>query len=138
MIAMQKFNKYLIWASGVSFVLFQFFIQLSSGVVIGAIMHEQNLSGFMAGLLGSALYFLYTTLQIPVGVLFDIKSTRFLFTINPIICGIGCFIFSYANTLTLLFIGRLFIGTGSAFAFVGLSHLLRSFFPLRSFGFITR
>jgi MFS family permease len=125
-----------IWLIGVSFVLFQFFLQLSSGVVIGSIMHDMHLSALTAGILSSALYIVYTSLQIPVGILFDKKNTRTLMAVNALLCSIGCFVFAASYSLFGLFVGRLLIGTGSAFAFIGLSHLLRQHYPLRQFAFM--
>lgn len=125
-----------IWLIGVSFVLFQFFLQLSSGVVIGAIMHDMQLSALTAGILSSALYIVYTSLQIPVGILYDKKNTRTLVATNALLCSIGCFVFAASYSLFGLFIGRLLIGTGSAFAFIGLSHLLRQHYPLKQFAFM--
>ncbi len=126
----------LLWSIGVLFVLFQFFLQLSSGVVIGTIMHEMQLSAFAAGILSSAFYYVYTSLQIPVGILFDKKGTRLLLAANALICSLGCLIFSQSENLFFLILGRLLMGAGSAFAFVGLSHLLRQHFPLAKFGFL--
>lgn len=125
-----------ILGAGVSFVLLQFVLQLSSGIVIGAIMDEMNLTAFMAGLLGSSLYLVYTGLQIPVGILFDRKNTRTLFAVNAFLCGLGCFLFATSHHLFGLFSGRLLIGAGSSFAFVGFSHILRQNFPLKHFAFM--
>lgn len=132
----RSISQLAIWAAAVSFVLMQFFLQLSSGVVIGAIMRDQHLSALMAGLLGSSLYLLYTSLQIPVGMLFDRKNTRHLMTFNALLCSFGCLVFALSHHLIGLFIGRLLIGWGSAFAFVGLSHILRQHFPPRHFAFM--
>jgi MFS family permease len=129
-------TKTIIWLIGVFFLLFQFFLQLSSGIVVGAIMHEQHLSALTAGLLSSSFYYVYTTLQIPVGMLFDRYNTRTLLYANAALCALGCFIFATAPSLPLLFLGRLVIGAGSAFAFVGLSHLLREHYPLRQYAFM--
>ncbi|WP_083501280.1 MFS transporter [Legionella quateirensis] len=126
----------IIWLVGVFFLLFQFFLQLSSGIIVGAIMHEQNLSALTAGLLSSAFYYVYTTFQIPVGLLFDRYNTRTLLTLNAALCALGCFIFAAGHTLPYLFLGRLIIGAGSSFAFVGLSHLLRQHYPLRQYAFM--
>lgn len=131
-----KTPRTIIWLVGVSFLLFQFFLQLSSGIIVGAIMHEQNLSALTAGLLSSAFYYVYTTFQIPVGLLFDRYNTRTLLYGNAALCALGCFVFALAPTLPLLFLGRLIIGAGSAFAFVGLSHLLREHYPLRQYAFM--
>ncbi len=99
-------------------------------------MHEQNLSALIAGLLSSSFYYVYTTYQIPVGILFDKYNTRTLMTVNAALCSLGCFIFATAHTLPILFLGRLTIGAGSAFAFVGLSHLLRQHFPMKQYAFM--
>nr|WP_232505620.1 MFS transporter [Legionella clemsonensis] len=99
-------------------------------------MHEMPISALMAGILSSAFYYVYTSLQIPVGLLFDSKNTRVLLTASAFLCSAGCFFFAHSYNLPFLIIGRMAIGTGSAFAFVGLSHLLRQHFPLRQFGFM--
>ncbi|MBA3536685.1 MAG: MFS transporter [Tatlockia sp.] len=129
-------RRFDIWLIGVSFVLFQFFLQLSSGVIIGAIMQDMQLSALEAGILSSSFYYVYTSLQMPVGMLFDSKSTRFLLATNALLCSLGCLFFAQGHSLVHLIIGRLLIGAGSAFAFVGLSHLLRQHFPLKQFGFL--
>ena len=128
--------RFCIWLVGVSFVLFQFFLQLSSGVIINHIMLEMNLTALMAGLLSSSFYFIYTTLQLPVGLLFDRKNTRHLLAYSALLCSVGCIIFSKSTGLLGLFIGRIIIGGGSAFAFVGLSHLLREYYPAKQFAFM--
>lgn len=129
-------SRTLLWLVGVSFVLFQFFLQLSSGVIIGNIMHDMNLTALMAGLLSSSFYFVYTSLQLPVGILFDRKNARTLLAGNAVLCSVGCFVFASSTGLCGLFVGRMLIGGGSAFAFVGLSHLLRQYFPQQQFAFM--
>ena len=129
-------SKHRIWLVGVSFVLFQFCLQLSSGVIISTIMHDLNITALMAGLLSASFYIVYTALQIPIGMLFDRKNTRRLLTYNVFLCSIGCFVFSASTGFVGLFLGRVIIGTGSAFAFIGLSHLLRQYYPLRKFALI--
>lgn len=129
-------KRIIVWLVGVSFLLFQFFLQLSSGIVIGAIMYEQGLTALTAGLLSSSFYYVYTSMQIPVGLLFDRYNTRALLSINAFLCALGCFVFSMGHSLPALFIGRLIIGTGSAFAFVGLTRVLRQNFPLKQYAFM--
>lgn len=125
-----------IWIAGAAFVLFQFFLQLSSGVVIGEIMQEIQLSALAAGILSSSFYVIYTSLQIPVGILLDRKDTRYLLAFNALICSIGCVCFAHSNSFLGLVLGRALIGAGSAFAFVGLTHLVRQHFPPTQFTFM--
>ncbi|MGM9452462.1 MFS transporter [Legionella bozemanae] len=131
-----KSKRTTIWLVGVFFLLFQFFLQLSSGIVIGAIMHEKHLTAFTAGLLSSAFYYVYTTMQIPVGLLFDRFNTRTLMSLNALLCALGCFLFSTGYNLFVLFLGRLIIGGGSAFAFVGMTRILRQHYPLKQYAFM--
>lgn len=125
-----------IWLVAVLFLLFQFFLQLSSGIVIGAIMHDMALSASNAGLLSSAFYYIYTSMQIPVGMLFDRYNTRQLLTFNAALCALGCFVFANSYSFFMLFLGRLIIGGGSSFAFIGMSHILRQHFPLKHYAFM--
>lgn len=99
-------------------------------------MHEHALSALTAGLLSSSFYYVYTSLQIPVGLLFDRYNTRALLSVNALLCALGCFLFAKGQSLPALFCGRLIIGTGSAFAFVGLTRVLRQHFPLAQYAFM--
>lgn len=129
-------KRTVIWLVSVFFLLFQFFLQLSSGIIIGAIMHETKLAALTAGLLSSAFYYVYTSMQIPVGLLFDRFNTRILLSLNALLCALGCFLFATGHNLFTLFLGRLIIGGGSAFAFVGVTRVLRQHYPLKQYAFM--
>ncbi len=122
-----------IWLVSSSFVLLQFFLQLSSGVVIGAIMQEMQLSPISAGFLGSSFYIIYTALQIPVGLLCDRKNLRLILTASAFLCALGCLIFANSLSLPGLYLGRIVIGIGSSVAFVSLTHLVREHYPIHRF-----
>lgn len=131
-----KTSAYIIWFIGVSFVLFQFFLQLSSGVIINKIMTEMHLSALHGGLLSGAFYVVYTGMQIPVGIWFERFNNRVLLTSSALICSLGCFLFAHSYSYIGLIGSRIIIGFGSSFAFVGLCQLLRRYFPLRQFSFL--
>lgn len=99
-------------------------------------MHEQGFSALIAGLLSSSFYYVYTSMQIPVGLLFDRYNIRTLLSVNAFLCSLGCLLFSMGSTLPALFCGRLIIGFGSSFAFVGLTRILRQHFPLKQYAFM--
>lgn len=124
----------LIWAVGTAFTLLQFFLQLSSGVVIDIIMRDMNLSALSAGLLSGLFYVIYTSLQIPAGVLCDRKNPKPILTVSAIICALGCVIYADSYTLYGLYLGRALIALGSAFSFVCLTHLIREHYPRQQFG----
>ncbi len=138
---MKPFKKLLttnprIWLVASSFVLLQFFLQLSSGVVISAIMQDMEISSVTAGFLGSSFYIIYTALQIPVGLLCDRKNLRVLLTGSALLCALGCVIFASSHQLAGLYLGRITIGIGSAFAFVSLTHLVRENYPIKQFALL--
>lgn len=129
-------RTYAIWFVSVSFALFQFFLQLSSGVILSTIMTEMNLNAWLVGLLGSSFYYVYTIMQIPAGMFFDYYNPRILITVSASVCALGCIFFAAGNTFNTLLLSRLLIGAGSSFAFIGLSHILRFCFPLKLFALL--
>ena len=99
-------------------------------------MQEISFSALVAGILSGSFYYVYTSLQIPVGILFDRYNARTLLSFNAAFCALGCFVFASGHQLSTLILGRLLIGTGSAFAFIGLSHMLREHFPIKQYAFM--
>jgi len=128
--------KPLIWYIGTAFSLIQFFLQLSSGVVIAFISRELSLNALSAGLLSGMFYLIYTSLQIPVGMLCDKYNPKPLMTSCALLCSIGCLIFGASHSLVGLYFGRGLLAVGSAFAFVCLTHLIRQNYPKRLFGIL--
>jgi len=131
-----KFSPWILWTVAVGFVLFQFFLQLSSGVLVNALISEYKLSALGAGILTSSYYYIYFVLQIPVGVLLDKYGSRLLLTLGALGCALWCICFANAHTLWTAIISRLLMGGGAAFAFVGLLHVIRDNFALRRYAFM--
>ena len=124
----------LMWAISVSFVLFQFFIQLSSGEIVAGLMHSFQLSAFGASVLASAYYYVYVSLQTPAGMLMDRFGPRRLLTAGAFVTAVGSFCFAMSANLWLALVGRLLMGGGSAFAFVGALNVISRWFPVERFG----
>lgn len=125
--------NYTIWLVCSLFVFLQFFLQLSSGIVIGTLMYEMQFSALTAGILSSSFYIIYTILQIPVGILADKYNSRILLMASSMTCAIGCLLFSLSVSLSGLFFSRALIGIGSSFAFVTMAHIVRSQYPIKYF-----
>ena len=125
---------WLIWSVSAIFVLFQFFLQLSSGVIVEGLMKSFSLSAFGGGLLASAYYYIYVSLQAPAGFLVDHYGTRRVLSIGALVCSLGCVLFATANQVSVAVMGRLLMGMGAAFAFVGSMNLASRWFPLHRFG----
>ena len=85
-----------------------------------------------AGILGnlSAVYlYAYAGLQIPVGICIDKFGLKGLVAGACGVCGIGCIVFSYAESVSFAYLGRALIGAGAAFSFVGALNMAARWFP---------
>jgi MFS family permease len=127
------FQAYSVWCVALFFVLFQFFIQLSSGEIVNGLMKSFSLTALGGGFLASAYYYIYVALQTPAGILMGQYGPRKLLSCGALVLMIGSFIFASAHYVAIAFLGRLLMGMGAAFAFVGTMHLTDMWFPRERF-----
>lgn len=86
----------------------------------------------------STYYFIYSPLQIFVGVLFDRFGGKRLLVPATFIVAIGCFIPILApSSVSYMIIGRLLMGLGSAFGFVGVIYLATVWHPESRIAFLS-
>ena len=130
-------QAYSVWGVALLFVLFQFFIQLSSGEIVNGLMKSFQLTAFGGGFLASAYYYIYVALQTPAGILMGRYGPRKLLSLGAAVLMVGSIVFASAHWLVVAFLGRLLMGTGAAFAFVGTLHLTDKWFPRDRFAFMT-
>lgn len=130
-------RAWFIWGIALTFLVFQFFIQLTSGEIITGLMHSFSVTAFGGGLIASAYYYIYVMLQIPAGMLMDRFRPRKLLTCGAFVLCLGAWGFATAKQPSLAFAARLVMGAGASFAFVGALYLLAQWFPLRRFAIMT-
>lgn len=126
-----------VWLVATVFVLFQFFLQLSSGEIIGGLMKSFTLTAFGGGILASSYYYIYVSLQTPAGLLMDHYGPRGILSLGALVVCLGCIVFSLAKTVFFALIGRIMMGGGAAFAFVGCLNVIGIWFPRRQFALMT-
>ncbi|MDF1654306.1 MAG: MFS transporter [Coxiellaceae bacterium] len=124
---------WLVWGASAVFVLFQFSLQLSSGEIVQGLMNTFTLGALGAGVLASTYYYVYVLLQAPAGMIVDRYGPRKVLTIGALVCGIGTLVFGLSHWLLLAAVGRMMMGAGAAFAFVGSLYLVGKWFPVRKF-----
>lgn len=88
------------------------------------------------GLLSSFFYYPYLAMQIPVGLMVDRYSIRFLLTIMALLTATGCVVFGLSSSLWGGAIGRMLIGFSAAFAFVSALRLAAMWFPPAKLGLL--
>ena len=128
---------WICWLLTTCFTLFQFLLQLSSGVMLHEVMHSFTVTALGASIIGSAYYYIYVLLQTPAGMLMDHFKPRYLLTIGAFISALGCLLFGASTNFYLAILGRILTGGGCAFAFVGMLHVINEWFPPRNFSIMT-
>lgn len=132
-----KALPWIIWGLAALFYFYEYFLQVSPGVMVPELMRAFNASGAQIGNLGGIWFGTYAIMQIPVGVLLDRYGARRLLTVAATVCMAGCFVFGIATHLAVAEFGRLLIGFGSAFAAIGCFSVAAHWFPIRRFALLT-
>lgn len=122
-------NPWLMWSVTISFVFFQFFLQLSAGVMLTPLMRTFHLNAVDAGILAASFYFIYMLLQTPAGMLVDRYGPRRLLALGGFVCALGCLLFANSHSFHEAISARLLMGAGASFAFVSSLYLVGQWFP---------
>src|SRR3990170_2955949 len=115
------------------FYCYEFLLRIEPSVMAKKLMQAFQANATEFGILSAFFYFIYTPMQIVVGLLLDLYGSRRILTLAIIACAVGSYIFGAAPNLLIASIGRLLIGFGSAFAFVCALKLAASWLPARFF-----
>jgi len=127
-----KQNKYLpfiMWIFPLLFFTYQFILRLWPGLMMQPIMEQFSIDASHFGLLAGLYYYGYAGMQIPVAILLDKFSTRYIVFAFASICGLATLIFTYTDNWYLACISRFLIGAGSAVGFLGTSKVISDWFP---------
>jgi MFS family permease len=108
-------------------------LRVSPSVMIEPLMAEFEMGGALLGTLSGLYFYTYAFLQSPVGLAIDRWGVRRSVTAATLVAALGTVIFGWAPTIEFAFLGRLLIGAGVAFAFVGAMVLAAAWFPPRRF-----
>ncbi len=140
---MKKYSKltyilpWFICTLGALFYAYEYFLRITPSVMTDDLMRYYHITDAMLGSLSASYYYIYTPMQIFVGILMDRYGPRRLLTMATICCIIGSILFAATPYLWVASVGRFFIGFGSAFAFVGVLKLATIWLPRRYFALFT-
>lgn len=116
-------SSWLVCGIGALYYAYEYLLRIAPSAMEIPLRHHFGLTATGFGLLSSIYYYAYVPMQLPVGVLMDRFGPRRLLTVACCICVIGTFMFSGTNVFSVALMGRLLIGIGSAFAYVGVLKL---------------
>ncbi len=115
------------------FYCYEYLLRIQQSVMVPQLMAHFHASAQQIGFLSAMYYYAYTPLQLVVAVLTDYYGSRRMLLFALMNCVVGCFIFSCSHALWQADAGRLFIGLGSAFAFVATLRLAAMWLPKKHF-----
>jgi MFS family permease len=129
---------WVICALGAFFYSYECLLRMSPSVMQDSLMRFYHLTGLEYGYLsGPSYYVIYVPMQIMVGLLMDRYGPRRLLTIACLFCASGAWLFACSHNWIYALIGRLMIGFGSAFAFVGATKLASIWLPPQRFALMS-
>lgn len=134
---MQKVKLLLILFAGIGFYCYEFFLRILTGAYQEQIVEHFDLTTHIGfSFLVSSYNITYLLMQIPAGILLDRYGSKKVLISATILCGIGNIIFVSGGYELALF-GRLLVGLGSSFAFIGVLKLTLENFEAKYFPIIT-
>lgn len=128
---------WLIWTLGAGFFFYKYLVQVSPSVMTDDLMNAFHIHGAGLGNLSAYYFYAYLIMQIPVGMLLDKYSPRFLTASAIFLCSISTFIFSEAESLALASVARAFMGAGAAFAAVSCFKFATLWFTPKRFALVS-
>lgn len=130
------YYPWLVWGLAASAFFIEYFARVAPAVMVDSLMHDFNVQALALGSLSAFFYYTYVGIQIPVGILVDRFSLRWLLTSMIFLCGVSCLIFSTTTHLEIAKVARLMMGFGAAFAFVSALKVAAVWFPAQKFGLL--
>ncbi len=100
-----------------SFVL-SFVHRTAPAAIAAELTQAFAINSTVLGTLAATYFYVYTVLQIPVGVLADTLGPRQLLTWGSFVAAAGSFLFALAPTWEIAAVGRTLVGVGVSVAFL--------------------
>ncbi|MGG1674907.1 nitrate/nitrite transporter [Neobacillus sp. NRS-1170] len=133
---MDKQNSRFRWVVFAS-VLFTYLLMSSQrtapGLITDQVMRDFHVTASTIGILTSMQFFVYTGLQIPMGILADRFGPNFFLIAGAILTGIGTIIYSLGTNEFVLFFARILTGTGDATIWVNMVLIMSQWFNAKEF-----
>ncbi|WP_039454790.1 MFS transporter [Candidatus Jidaibacter acanthamoebae] len=129
-----KYLPFFMWFLPLSFFAYQFILRLWPGLMMHQIMEQFSIDAGYFGLLAAFYYYGYAGMQIPVAILLDRFSARYIIFAFAVLCGLATLLFTYTTNFYLAVLSRFLIGAGSAVGFLGISKVVSQWFPKEQYG----
>ena len=127
---------WVIWGLAAAFYFSDYMARVAVGVMHRDLQIDFNLNEAQFGILSASFYVPYILMQIPVGLMVDRISIRWVLTAMSLLTALGCCVFGLADGLGMASVGRMLLGFAAAFAFISTLRLATSWFPPQMIGLL--
>lgn len=128
-----KRTAIFICAVGMLFYFYEFILRISPSVMSKQLMQAYHMNPIAFGNLSAIYYYIYAPMQLLVGILLDRFGTKRLLVVAALVSAVGSYFFANGYSMVLADLGRLMVGFGSAFAFIGVLKLITVWLRPRRF-----
>jgi sugar phosphate permease len=137
--AAASFNRtrYAIFGLALATYVLSFFHRTAPAAIAGELQRAFEITGAELGVLAATYFYVYTLLQVPVGVLADTAGPRRLLAGGSLVAGLGSLAFAMAPSWPMAAAGRTLVGIGVSVAFIAILKLNAAWFEPRRFATIT-
>lgn len=125
--------RWIVFASVLFTYLFMSSQRTAPGLITDQLMRDFHVTATTIGLLASIQFFVYTGLQIPMGIMADRFGPHFFLIIGAILTGLGTIIYSLGTDAFVLFFARILTGMGDATIWVNMVLILSQWFNAKEF-----
>jgi sugar phosphate permease len=110
-----------------------FFHRTAPAAIAGELTRAFAINAATLGTLAATYFYVYTLLQIPVGVLADTLGPRKLLAAGSLVAGAGSLLFALAPGWEIAAAGRTLVGVGVSVAFIAILKVSAVWFPANRF-----
>ncbi|MEW9672754.1 nitrate/nitrite transporter [Ammoniphilus sp. 3BR4] len=125
--------RWVVFASVMLTYLLMASQRTAPGLITDQVMRDFHVTASTIGLLTSIQFFVYTGLQIPMGILADRFGPNLFLIIGAALTGLGTIIYSLGTHELVLFFARILTGTGDATIWVNMVLILSQWFNVKEF-----
>lgn len=125
---------WIIWGIAALFYFYDIALRIFPSTIQPQFIHTFNTNAVGFSIFTACYYFTYTPMQLPVGFIVDRISIYRILLMACIACLFGIVLIHYFTQIHMANAGRLVIGFGSAFAYVGALKVASIWLPPNRFG----
>ena len=126
-------TRRLVFALALASFVLSFFHRTAPAAIAGELTQAFSISGAVLGTLAATYFYVYTVLQVPVGVLADTFGPRRLLAGGSAIAAAGSLLFALAPAWEIAAAGRTLVGVGVSVAFISILKVSAVWFPANRF-----